>query len=523
VGVAGKDQDDTYDDARLMKDIDLQKSLLSSSPELLRRFDQALRDKPESITIIQFSNQFWSTRVHLLRSHAAERSQGAGAYHVLSVVRPAHNKAGELKLNMSKEQIQLIFKQHPLVKRVYNENVPPFSEGDFWSRFFVSRLVKKLRGEKILDTDPLDPKLDKYLTMDDDADGSRLLTMSNIPNFMNVEGNEQNHSQRLGNRPDWTMRPNTNEKVPILRVLNRMSEKMMADVPSSDAQTDRHAPIGVDEETYKQLQLRDLERAADDNRVVLKINDQGQLFSAGQGLATSTSAATYAKRTPAQVMSTVQHDLDTILSSKTNTVGLNLQSAIGVEDDSSSEDEEATTNKKARVGSKSTRTTATSQIMKAIALRRLHGDESTSSSRNSNDQVAELGLSGLVFENLAMTHNTTVEFLHYFWAVFFSGDVDRAIEAARLIETLDKSLDRIKAVADTAERERAAALEKKIKDNEMYAQRTGKRRKFDPNSIKGGAKAANEIVKPLVRAIGEAKEQYQRAFQEQMAQVRTSA
>jgi transcription initiation factor TFIIH subunit 1 len=122
-----------------------------------------------------------------------------------------------------------------------------------------------------------------------------------------------------------------------------------------------------------------------------------------------------------------------------------------------------------------------------------------------------------------MTHNTTVEFLHYFWVVFFSGDVDRAIEAARLIETLDKSLDRIKAVADTAERERAAALEKKIKDNEMYAQRTGKRRKFDPNSIKGGAKAANEIVKPLVRAIGEAKEQYQRAFQEQMAQVRTSA
>ncbi|KAF2706992.1 RNA polymerase II transcription factor-like protein [Pleomassaria siparia CBS 279.74] len=511
---SAKPQDDTYDDSRLMRDIELQKSLLNSNPVLRQRFDQALRDKPETITIVQFSNQFWATRVHLLRSHAAERSQGAGTYNVLSVVRPKHEN-GELKLNMSKEQIQLIFIQHPLVKRVYNENVPPLSEGDFWSRFFHSRLVKKLRGEKIVEVDSLDPKLDKYLAMDEDADSTRLLTMSHIPHFIDVEANEQNHSQRLGNRPDWTMRPNTNEKVPILRVLNRMSEKMMADVPSADGQTDRHAPVGVDEETYKQLQLKDLQRAADDNRVILKINDQGQLFSAGQGLHTSSSASTYAERTPAQVLSTVQHEFRNIWSSKNNSAGLNLQSAIGVKEDSSS-DEESTTKKKVRVGSRCTRNAATSHIMKAIRKRRLNNDDYTSSLNTaSSEQAAGLGLSASVFDNLAMTHNTTVEFLHYFWAVFLSGDADRANEASNLIETLDRSLDRIKAVAETAESERAVKVDKHKRDNDIYAQRTGKRRKFDPNSVKGGANTVNEIVAPLIRAIGAATAEYKRALQQE--------
>lgn len=510
-----KPKEDTYDDARLMADIELQRSLLNSSPALRQRFDQALREKPDSISLGQFSNQFWATRVHLLRSHAAERSQGIGTYNVLSVVKP-RNEGGQFKLNMSKEQIQLIFNQHPLVKKVYNENVPPLSESDFWSRFFHSRLVKKLRGEKITDMDPLDPKLDKYLNLDDGADNARQLVISSIPHFLDVEGNEQNHSQRLGNRPDPTMRPNTHDKVPILRVLNQMSEKMMAEVPPSDA--DPHAPVGVDEDTYKELQLRDLQRAAEDNRVVLNVQDQSQFFSAGQGVHTSTSAATYAKRTPAQVLSIILQDFGNISAGKRHGVGVNLQSAIGVEDESSS-DEDSSAEKKSRVGSRSSRAAATSQIIKAIRKRHLHNDDYLPSQiTSSTDQALKLGLTGEIFDNLAMTHNTTVEFLHYFWAVFYSGDADRANEVAKLIETLDKSLDRIKAVADTAENERTAKVERLKRENEIYAQRTGKRRKFDPGSIKGGAKAVNEIVEPLVRAINTARHQYQKVLQEQLRQ-----
>lgn len=512
---AAKPADDAYDDAKLMTDIELQRSLLSSNPALRQRFDQALRDKPDSISITQLSNQFWGTRVHLLRSHAAERSQGAGTYNVLSVVKP-RNEGGQFKLNMSKEQIQLIFTQHPLVKKVYNENVPPLSEQDFWSRFFHSRLVKKLRGEKITENDPLDPKFDKYLSLDDDADKARQLVVSSIPHFLDVEGNEQNHSQRLGNRPDMTMRPNAHEKVPILGVLNRMSEKMMADVPPSDV--DPHAPAGLDEETYKELQLRDLQRAADDNRVVLKVQDQSQFFSAGQGVHNSSSAATYSQRTPTEVLAAMQQELRNVSWGKGQSGGIDLQSAIGVEDESSS-DEESTIKKKSRVGSRPSRTAATSQIIEAIRKRHQRSDDYVSSEATpSRDVALKLGLSEQVFDNLAMTHNTTVEFLHYFWAVYYSGDADRANEAAKLIETLDKSLDRVKAVAHAAESERSRKIEELKKQIEIHFQRTGKKKRFDPNNIPGGAKVVNGLVEPLVRAINKAREQYQTALQEQLRQ-----
>jgi transcription initiation factor TFIIH subunit 1 len=118
-----------------------------------------------------------------------------------------------------------------------------------------------------------------------------------------------------------------------------------------------------------------------------------------------------------------------------------------------------------------------------------------------------------------MTHNTTVEFLHYFWTVFLSGDADRAGEVQKLVEALDKSLDRINAVAQSAEKERLAKVDKEQKRSEDYAQRTGKRRKFDPNSIKGGAKAVNEMMRPLKGAIQDATEQYRKAYEAQVGQL----
>jgi transcription initiation factor TFIIH subunit 1 len=516
-----KPEEDEYNDAKLLADVELQRSLLSTNEALLHRFNQAVRDRPDTITLGQLSNQFWTTRVHLLRSHAVEKAQGAGTYNVLSVVKPV-NDGGQFKLNMSKEQIQLIFAQHPLVKKVYNENVPGMSEGDFWSRFFNSRLVRKLRGEKFTDLDP-DPKLDKYLNLDDAADDAPHLLMPSVPHFIDIEGNEQNHSQQLGNRPDMTMRPNTHDKVPILRVLNRMSEKMMADVPPSDG--NRHGPVGVDEETYKELQLRDLERAADDNRIVLRVQDQSKFFSSGQGVHTSSSAATYARRTPAQVLATMQQELSNMTAGQAQNAGINLHTAIGVQDDSSS-DEEASVKKKGRVGSRSARCAATLQITKAIKKRHLHNSDymspqatlsSEKASEKKREQLLQLGLSEDLFDNLTMTHNTTVEFLHYFWAVYYSGDAERASEVAKLIETLDKSVDRLKAVAATAESERSSTIERMQQDIETAFQRTKRRRKFDPNTVKGGAEVVNRLVEPLYRAIAAARDQYRATLSEQMS------
>jgi transcription initiation factor TFIIH subunit 1 len=513
VAAVAKGQEETYDDAKLLADFELHRSLLNASPALRQRFDRALAEKPESVSILQFSNQFWSTRVHMLRSHATEKSQATGTYNVLSVIK-SKNVNGTLMLSLTKEQIELLFRQHPIVQKAYNENVPQLSEGDFWERFFHSRLMKKLKGELIREKDVLDPKLDKYLTYDETADTSQDLLASSIPTFINVEANENNHSHK-GNRPDFTMTKGVYDK-PILRVLNRMSEKMMKEVPPSDAS--RHGPVGVDEETYKELQLRDLQRADDDNRVVLKVQDQSRLFSAGQSIQTSSSAATYAKRTPAQALSTLQQDIRTLGANNSKASSVDLHSTIDINDDSSS-DEEATAPKKTKVGSKSSRSAATSQIMSALKRRHLHNDDySSSKSIPTSERARELDVSEAVLDTLTMTHNTTVEFLHYFWAVFYSGDADRANEIARLIETLDKSLDRIKAVADMAETDRATRIENARRDNEFANQRERKKRKFDPDAIKGGAKAVDRIVEPLLRAINAARTQYQKALQEQMTQ-----
>ncbi|CAN9248660.1 unnamed protein product [Alternaria alternata] len=474
VTAGGKDNEENYDDAKLLADTSLQMSLLNSSPALRQRFDRALAEKPDSVGVLQFSMQFWSTRVHMLRSHATERSQSTGTYNVLSVIK-SKSVNGTLMLSLTKEQIELLFRQHPVVQKAYNENVPQLSEGRAHPR-----------------KDVLDPKLDKYLTYDETMDNQDLLAAS-IPNFINIEANENNHSQKQGNRPDFTMNPTNYEKAPILRALESHERE--------------------DDEGSATLRLK----------VVLRVQDQSRFFSAGQSVHTSTSAATYTKRTPAQALSTLQQDLRKFSSDDGKVLSVDLHSTIDIDDESSS-DEEGSAPKKTKVGSKSARSAASSQIIAAVKKRHLHNDDySSSKSIPTSERAKELHVSEAVLDNLTMTHNTTVEFLHYFWSVFYSGDPDRANEIARLIETLDKSLDRIKAVADMAEADRAARIEHARKENEFANQRERKKRKFDPEAIRGGAKAVNQIVDPLLRAIDAARSQYQKALQEQVARSTANA
>ena len=75
-----------------------------------------------------------------------------------------------VRMSLSREAIHDIFDQHPLVKMVYDDNVPKLPEEEFWSRFFLSRLFKKLKGDKLLPTDNTDPILDRYLGRDDEGE-----------------------------------------------------------------------------------------------------------------------------------------------------------------------------------------------------------------------------------------------------------------------------------------------------------------------------------------------------------------
>jgi len=501
VSSAVKTNESWYDDIHLITDIELQRSLLDANPALRQRFNESLRDRPETITITQFSTQFWSTRLHLLRAHAIEKAQNQGDYNVLPEIkftRVASEKEGEadsLTLRLAGPQIKLIFKQYPIVRQAYNENVPPTDSNTFWSRFFMSRLLKKLKGEKITDADAPDPMFDKYLSYQEKGPSN----IGYVPHFIDLEGNEQNHSQRQGNRPDETMRP---EKVPILRILNNLSEKMMAQVAPTDGGA--HAPIGMSEDAFNELRLRDLQTEAGDNRVVLNIKDQQRLLGGKQQNGLSLEAQLYAKQSPEGVL----EQLHTEMASASK---INLSKMVGMQSDSEDSDDEGRASKRVRIGSKVALTQSTQEMLASISRRRLAASADVSSRR---------GLSQTTFDTLCLTHNTTVEFLHYFWTLFLSGDGSRSNEVAKLVETLDRSVDRIKMVSDQAEKEKAQEAESLKKQISTLNARSTKRRRMemDLDRLGGGRQAVEEMVQPTIKALASATAQYRKAFEEQSAQ-----
>lgn len=496
-----------YDDATLVTDIDLQQSLLKSDPSLSKMFMESLRTKPESTSNFQFTSQFWSTRIHLLRAHAIEKKQTRGAYNVLSSIKPM-TVDNTTKLNITKEQIQLIFNQHPLVKRVYDENVPKLSEEKFWSRFFLSRLFRKLKGERISKDDAPDPVLDKYLQHDDDLERARRRLEAHIPHTIDIEGNEENHSQRQGNRPDIEMRPAAADKVPIIRTLNSLSEKILSHVAPNDV--DPSAPIGIDEETFNELALRDLQGDAEVNRIMLNIKDQSRFFSSDKDSGDSADALAFAKQKPTKVLSGLTSEVSKARSNS------NLATAIGVNDDSDESDDEENDSNEGHVGSIRARAAATTQMFSAIAQQRLQSDDISSEGFTTVQSAEKFGLSTALFDRVTLTHATTTEFLQHFWHAFLSGDTSRIEEISRGIETLDRAMDRIKAVAADADHERQKEVDKLKKQVQDYEARTGRRRRVDYESILGGAKAVNALLAPTVKSIDVAHKDYRKALKQQM-------
>ena len=492
-----------YDDEKLIQDAELQRSLLKANQSLQRTFTESVRTRPDTLSLQQFSNQFWSTRIHLLRAHAIEKTQTRGSYNVLSTIKPIVVD-NTTKLSISKEQIQLIFSQHPLVKRVYDENVPKISEESYWSRFFQSRLFKKMKGERLAESDPADAILDEYLNVDEDEERAKRLMSAHVPHIIDIEGNEENHSQRKGNDGDITMRAKQLNKAPIIRTLNSLSEKILSHVTPNDV--DPSLPIGVDEETFNELRLRDLQGEEEERRNILNIKDQSRFFASDKESEGSEDTVRYAKQDPKEVLKNMRAEVAKALSYT------DLSGAIGVDEDSDSEDDGD--GRKDHVGSRSARTAATSQMLAAITQQQLQ-TEDTGSEFTTVATSSRSGLSEKVFDRLTLTHATTTEFLSHFWSAFLSGSVSRAEEIGKMVETLDRAMDRIRAVADDAEGERLKEVQKIQKKVKEYHERTGKRRRFNPDDAEGGKKAVNALMAPTIKAIETAGREYRRVLEEQ--------
>lgn len=486
------------DEAQLKTNIELQQSLMKNDVNLHRTYMEAMRTKPESISNSQFNSQFWSTRTNLLRAHAAELGQKRGTYNVLSSIKP-RQVDGELKVSISAEQVQLIFNQHPLVRRVYDENVPRLSDMEFWSRFFLSRLFKKLKGERIVETDSNDPIFDKYLSASNNIHQVDKKFDINIPHIIDLEGNEENQGgSKSGNRKDFTMRPGTTAKVPIIRTLNSLSEKIMINVAPSDINPSD--PIGVDEKTYNLLKLRDLQGETENQKIILNVKDQSGFYT-GDDQYLSKEAALYAKKSPSDVLLSLKNDNGSKIIKSNDAEGLDLSIVNSVLEDSENDDE---IEKNPHV-SKASLQEAQKQILEGIKTQR----------NEINDLEPRSLLSGLsqkIFDRLTLSHATSVEFLQHFWAIFLKGDPDRADELAKLVETIERASQRIDAVAEDAEKERQELIKKKKQHVIDVYNTSGRKIKWNPNSEPGGAEAVTAMTSPTKRALQKAMGEYQKAL-----------
>lgn len=493
-----KNQERFYDNNQLKNDIELQQLLMKKDPTLHRTYMEARRTKPSDLSDSHFNAQFWSTRTTMLRSFAIESSQKRGSYHVLAAVKPREVN-GELKMNISAEQVQLIFSQHPLVKRVYDENVPKLNEMEFWSRFFLSRLFKKLKGERITVADSTDAVFDRYLDGNNELLLSQTLLASHVPNIIDLEGNEEDRGGfKSGNRQDFTMRPSALAKVPIVRVLNSLSEKIMTQVKPSDI--DPTAPIGIDEETFNELALRDLRADTQEERIVLDIKQQDRYLVNHKS--STTVAPQHEKYTSAEVLLAMRTDLAPQSLGDKQTGQLDLNLAIDIRDDS--DDEGGDSDKLPHIGSHSSRSLAQAQVLASIASRR-----SELLGTGANDLG---GLSQRLYDRLVLTHATTTEFLHHFWALFLSGDPNRAEELAKVVSTLDRAMDRINAVAEDAEAERNQIIKRRKEHIRDVFESTRKKLHFDPSTVEGGSNAVHAMMEPTIRTLQRASTQYKAAL-----------
>jgi transcription initiation factor TFIIH subunit 1 len=507
VSKPGNDPEILYSDERLKNNIELQQSLLAANPALSKTLMESLRTKPEAISTTQFTKQFWTSRLHLLRAHAVEQAQSKGAYNVLSTIKP-RTEDNAVRLNISREQINLIFSQHPLLRRVYDENVPKLSEADFWTRFFQSRLLKKFKGERVTEADSKDNIFDKYLSQEDETRLQKQILESHIPHIINIHGNEENHSQRKGNAPDLLMRPTAVEKVPIIRTLNSLSERIMSQVAPSDI--DPSQPIGMDEETFNALALRDLQGDVTENRLILNVKDQSRFFASGKDTSADLDLLTSTKTTPSQLLKRLQTSQST---DKPALSTHDLTASLGLNPDSDTDSETDTTKQSAHFSSRRALKAANLQILELVNEQRTQNEDLSSASNNTSITIAtRTHLSVQTLDRLSLTHATTTEFLHYFWTTFLSGDPARADEIASLATTLERAKQRIEAVATDAEAERGVEVEKLKRQAAERARRLGRKVPvIDENIVKGGRKAVERLMEPTVGAIDMALRKYEEA------------
>lgn len=437
--------DDALDTKRLLKNHELQQKLLLDDKLLMATFTQAvIKEKLDPL-------EFWSTRVHQLRAFALANSQKRGPYNVLSSIKPTATSDNQVNVSVTREKIHTIFEQYPIVRKAYDDNVPRISEGEFWSRFFSSKLFRKLRGEKVNVNIRGDFILDKYINMDVDYEEQPEVEY-NVNKIIDLEANQEDDPSKLGNKPDMTMQQDAiPETVQVLRSMNRLSQKMMNSLEyeySRSATPDTQSKEQREKDLVKrELTLADLQKR--ETTEYLKLN-------------VLSSKTTNEEKTP----ETESQNKQTTLSIPTKPQFIQSLKAMKrtLETTSFNLSSPYQPSKKPHIE------TTSRHISQLITLNAKQSQQTWSSSASSSaehttsieiqDQISKDTIDQQTLESLRITHSTTVEFLRHFWQHFQSGDEKSIGQLRSLAGSLVKSLERINSAIDNVQGDKKVMVRK---------------------------------------------------------------
>lgn len=424
--------DDSLSSENLLKNLKLQQSLLTSNKQLMRTFQ-------ETVINAQLSpEEFWSTRVPMLRAFALSTSQKIGPYNVLSTIKPVASSENQVNVNLSRDKIMSIFQNYPIAKKAYVDNVPKnFKESEFWARFFSSKLFRKLRGEKIMANDRGDVIIDRYLTLDqeyDRQDDERLLHP--VSKFIDLDGNIQDDPVRKGNKPNFTMQPskdingNNDGSTDILKGMNRLSEKMMTALENEYSRSNLTNQMDLEEEDEKELEINDLNEAykAEYSLVHLKLGTKTR--EQNPDTVAASKETEHVKITDPIVKEQISNveqglmnklDLTDVVSGK-GSDGENIINEINQK-----------VLKTVRINAKQAKHNNMDSSYMATF---------TSNGSNEKDAATEVPVD--LLESCRMLHGTCCEFLKHFYIHFQSGDQKQAGNVKKLYNHLKDCVEKLK-------------------------------------------------------------------------------
>ncbi|CCD23863.1 TFIIH/NER complex subunit TFB1 NDAI_0C02030 [Naumovozyma dairenensis CBS 421] len=416
--------DDSLSKAKLLTNLKLQQSLLKNNKNLMKTFQE---------TVIHsglLADEFWSTRIPLLRAFALSTSQKIGPYNVLSTIKPVASSENKVNVNLSREKIYSIFENYPIVKKAYDDNVPKnFKEPEFWARFFSSKLFRKLRGEKIMQNDRGDVIIDRYLTLDQEYDRQDDIKLTHpVQKFIDIDGNKQDDPVKFGNKPDFTMQPgvdingNNDGTVDILKGMNRLSEKMVMALETEYSRSTLQQE-DPEKEERENLEIHDLNATyhADYALVHLKTRRDKETSS-------STNDGDVVNKKGAFDSDAVKQEISTVLNSLINTLDLSKM----IPDDSTSSEISKRINSAVKTNAKQAKHNTVDSLMGAFVGNRT--DEIEASSTIPPD----------LLESCRILHSTCCEFLKHFYIHFQSGLAKRASTVKKLYNNLKDCMDKLK-------------------------------------------------------------------------------